>query len=52
LGNGIRLQAVAVSVNSRPTRALPRWRVLRSPPTALIQPKLSSSRGRSRWLIA
>ena len=52
LGNRIRLQAVAVSVNSRPIRALQRWRVLCSPSTVLIQPTLSSSRGRSRWLIA
>jgi hypothetical protein len=46
------LQAAAVRVNSQPTRALPRWRVLGRPPTVVIQPKLSSIRWRRRWLAA
>ena len=52
LGRRTRLQAAAVSVNSQPTRAVPRWRVLRRPPTVLIQPKPSSIRLRRRWLVA
>jgi hypothetical protein len=52
LGNRIRLAAAAVSVTIHPTRASPRWRVLRRPATALIQPNGSSIRLRMRWLIA
>jgi hypothetical protein len=50
LGRRMRLQAAAVRVNSQPTRAVPRCRVLRRPPTVLIQPKTSSIRLRTRWL--
>ncbi len=52
LGNRTRLQAAAVRVTIQPTRAIPRWRVLRKPALALIQPKGSSIRLRMRWLIA
>ena len=50
LGRRMRLQAAAVSVNSQPTRAVPRCRVWRRLPTVLIQPNPSSIRLRTRWL--
>ena len=34
----------SAKVNIQPTRAKPRWRVLRKPPTVLTQPKISSTR--------
>jgi len=52
LGRRTRLHAAAVSVTIQPTRARPRWRVLRSPAAALIQPNGSSMRLRRIWLIA
>jgi len=51
-GSLIRLQAAAVRAKVQPTRALPRWRVFRSPPLVLIQPNASSMRLRIRWLTA
>ena len=52
LDNPRRLQAAAVSVKDQPTRSVPRWRVLLSPPQVLIQPNPSSIRLRMRWLRA
>ena len=39
------------NVNSHATRDTPRWRVFRSPPTVLSQPKISSTHFRLRWLM-
>ena len=52
LGSRTRLQAAAVRATIQPTRGRPRWRVLRKPALALIQPKGSSMRLRMRWLTA
>ncbi len=51
-GSRTRLQAAAVRVTIQPTRPRPRWRVLRKPALALIQPNGSSIRLRMRWLTA
>ncbi len=37
-------------MNIQFTRLRPRWRVLRSSPTVLSQPKISSTRLRFHWL--
>lgn len=50
LGSRTRLQAATVRATIQPTRGSPRWRVLRKPALALIQPKGSSIRLRMRWL--
>ena len=50
LGRRTRLHAAAVRVTTQPTRDRPRWRVLRNPAAALIQPNGSSMRLRRRWL--
>jgi hypothetical protein len=51
-GNRIRLHAAAVSVTIQATRLWRLWRVLRMPPHVFIQPKHSSIRLRTRWLMA
>jgi hypothetical protein len=53
LGFGMRtgLQAVAVSTKSHLTGLRPQWRVLRRPPTVLIQPNDSSIRLRLNVLM-
>ena len=43
-----KLYTAAAKVNIHPTRATPRCRVLRSSPTVLIQPKISSMHLRFR----
>jgi hypothetical protein len=52
LGIRTTLYAAAANVNIHPTNAVPRCRVLRNPPTVLIQPNTSSMRLRTRTLIA
>ena len=45
-----RLYTVAAKVNIQPTRSTPLYRVLRISPTVFSQPKISSTRLRTRWL--
>jgi hypothetical protein len=47
----VRLKAAAVNSDHIWLRSRPRYRNFR-PPTVLIQPKISSTRFRTRWLIA